>query len=176
MTKQQATIIIVFAVVVLAGVVIGTMTRNGAAPVSPVNQSNGIAATPTPKDGGKSGFTSEVPRNAEPTKPSQNIPIQNQPAGSIISNYKIFNVNVTGSGYIPSEITVNNGDVVEINLSASGGSFDLFSQSAGFYISAASGKTGKITFTPSTPGTYSFACRDMCPSGKTISGELIVLP
>ncbi|MEK7626669.1 MAG: cupredoxin domain-containing protein [Patescibacteria group bacterium] len=177
MTQKQTSVVVVFSAVVLAGIIIGVLVKKGAVPVSPGEQIGGVKiATSTKKSDERPGFTSEIPKNVEPTKPSLDIPITSQSAGGNVSNYKVFSVNATASGYVPSEIVAKKGDVVEINLSASGGSYDLFSQSAGFYVSAASGKTGKITFTPSDSGTYSFSCRDMCPAGKIISGQLIVLP
>ncbi|MEK7169261.1 MAG: cupredoxin domain-containing protein [Patescibacteria group bacterium] len=178
MTRKQATIIAVFGVVVLVGVAVGVLTKkNGGGPVSPGSQTGEAKiATSTPKSGEKTGFTNEIPKNAELTKPSQDIPITSKSSGSNVSNYKVFNVNVSASGYNPSEIVANKGDVVEINLTASGGSFDIFSRSAGFYVSASDGKIGKITFTPSDSGTYDFSCRDSCPNGKIISGKLIILP
>ena len=176
MTQKQITITVVFSLIVLAGIIIGVFSRKGSVPASPGSQAGEITATSTPKSGEKTGFTSEIPKNAELTKPSQDIPITSKSSGSNVSNYKVFNVNVSASGYNPSEIVANKGDVVEINLTASGGSFDIFSRSAGFYVSASDGKIGKITFTPSDSGTYDFSCRDYCPNGKIISGKLIILP
>lgn len=175
MTKKQIYIVAAFTLVVLAGVLVGIFAKKGEAPVSPGGPSGGVTATST-KSGGQPAFTSEVPKNAMPTTPALNIPIINQPSGSSVKNYKVFNVVASAAGYNPDEIVAKIGDEIEINLSASGGSFDMYSGNAGFLVSASEDKSGKITFFPSESGTYSFFCKNLCPRSGTITGKLIVLP
>lgn len=177
MTQKQTSVVVVFSVIVLIGIIIGVLSRKGSIPVSPGSQPGGeITATSTPKDKGNTGFTSEVPKNAELSVPTQTIQIVNQPNSAPGAKFVSFQITASKSGYSPSSITVKKGDTVEINLGAQDGNFDLFSGSAGFYVSASPSKSGKISFKADTSGTFSFGCKDHCPTGGKISGEFIVLP
>ncbi len=177
MTQKQTSVVVIFSVVVLVGIVIGVLSRKGSAPVSPGGQTGEtITATSTPSGKEKSGFTTEVPKNAELSVPSQTIQIVNQPNVEPGAKFVSFQITASKNGYSPSSITVKKGDTVEINLVAQDGSYDLFSGNAGFYASASPTKSGKISFKADTSGTFSFTCRDRCPSSGKISGELIVLP
>lgn len=178
MSRKQTIVVAAFAFVVIIGVLIGVFYENNQ--LGPENQSfynkdkkqvntNIIPEAPIE-------FSSEVPKNATTSKSSIEIPIINKPTGNDINAYKIFTIQVSKNGYNPSEITIQKGNVVEFQLSSNGGDFDMFSSSAGFYVVAKNGVVGKITFTPSEVGTYLFSCRDYCPSGEKISGQLIVLP
>ena len=179
MNKKQTTIIITFAVVVLGGIVIGLLVKKNGNPILMGGENNGgvPGVTSTLKNAaGQPAFTTEVPKNAVETIPTQVIPIVNQPNAAPGAKFASFQILATKNGYSPSSITVKKGDTVEINLVAQDGSYDIFSGNAGFYASASPSKPGKISFGVGTSGTFSFGCRDLCPTGKTISGQLIVMP
>jgi len=170
MTKKQIIIVIVLAIVVLAGIVIGVFLRGEKAP-----EEGTKTETPATTTSSIPAYSPEVPKDAEPTVPQQAIPFT---PGSTESKNKVgtFPITVSASGYSPNSITVNRGDIVTLSLTSQGGTYDMFSSSQGFYVSAPSGATKEISFKATTPGTFGWECREHCPSSGKIQGKLIVLP
>jgi heme/copper-type cytochrome/quinol oxidase subunit 2 len=81
------------------------------------------------------------------------------------------------SGFNPSSITVNKGDTLNIDFTAVDDDYDFdILYMAFYYPKVFKGTTKKLIFDAATPGTFAFSCRDYCPSGGQIKGQLIVLP
>lgn len=179
MTKKQEIIIIIFAVVVLGGIVIGASVKKGGVPVLPGGP---LGNSPSVSDGngnnilpGQSTFTSEVPKNAALTIPKNEAPASANP--ELNTKIKFFDLRASRNGFSPSSITVNKGDSLSVDFTAADGDYDLDIPYLGAYFSAVGkGVTKKLLFDTSLPGTFIFQCRDHCPSTGKIQGSLIVLP
>ncbi len=178
MTKKQAVIVIVLALVVLGGLALGVVFRNGQ--VSPDQNNpagmNGNMPQGTITSGTTVLYNPTVPANATATVPVQSISAASGTQGAVDQN--VYNITASATGYSPANLTVRPNQIVTINFTSQGGHYDIFSQSLGFYIDAASGATTKFPGFSSgnTPGTFLFTCRDYCPSAGKISGTVVVLP
>jgi heme/copper-type cytochrome/quinol oxidase subunit 2 len=174
MNRKQLIILVVVGVVVVIGILFGVFGRKQGGffvPVDEKEKKEGEVTMPV-GDTEVSVFTTEVPGNAELTVPQEKAPA----APGAEEKLGIFNMTVSSSGFSPNSITVNKGDVVQIRLTAQGGDYDLSMPYKGLYVMVPENETKQITFGINTTGTYNFMCRDYCPGGRTINGELIVLP
>ncbi|MDO8557497.1 MAG: cupredoxin domain-containing protein [Candidatus Jorgensenbacteria bacterium] len=117
-------------------------------------------------------FTPEVPKNAALTPPAVDI----KPDPGETKRQGFYGVKATKNGYDPAVLTVGRGNIVTIDFTAVDNAYDMFSESFGFYITAPKGETKQISFKAGTVGSFLFECRDHCPSGGKIQGQLIVIP
>ncbi|HXF44137.1 MAG TPA: cupredoxin domain-containing protein [Candidatus Paceibacterota bacterium] len=173
MTRRQIVILVAVGLFVAVGIVFGVIYKKPIRTVDtgPVSK-NGVPAFPDL--GIKPGdvFSPQVPENMEPTVPAE----QSAAAPGAEEKLGIFKMTVNSSGFDPSNITVNLGDIVQILITASGDDFDFSVPYSGLYTKVNDGETKQVTFGATSAGTFVFQCRDFCPQGKTISGSIIVLP
>lgn len=176
MSKKQIIVLTAVGVFVVIGVIVGILTRSGGetSPIEVGEEGNGDVANSLLEDesGERSVFTSEVPQGIEPTTPAIEAPAA--PDSDV--KFGIFNMTVGRNGYEPSIITVKQGNLVQIRLTALDGDYDFSMPYKGLYQFVKEGETRQISFGVKTSGTFAFECRDFCPDGKKITGELIVLP
>lgn len=176
MSKKQIIILAALGVFILAVMVWGVL---GGGPMGP----NGSIPTEREEAAGGNGgvaageevpalFTPEVPADAAPTPPAVEAPA----APGRDERLGIFDMTVSAAGYNPSALTVKLGDLVQIRLTASGGNYDFAMPWSGLYQSVKNGETKQVSFQTTAAGTYLFQCQNMCPSGKTIQGNLVVVP
>jgi len=93
------------------------------------------------------------------------------------AKFRVFNITISKDGFKPNKIVVNQGDGVQFNLRALDGTYDLYIRTPRSYIeNIEAGKLSQIGFEVSRAGTFGFQCRDKCPSGGLITGEIVVLP
>ncbi|MFH1162025.1 MAG: hypothetical protein V1696_01985 [Candidatus Jorgensenbacteria bacterium] len=174
MDKKQIIIVGAAVVIVAAVVIAGVLSKGGGA-------APGGAGVPTGLGGAAvgaleaTGYVPEVPKGVVETKVENEILVQS-PAGELRGRVGTYAITATRSGYEPSQLVVKLGDAVTIELAAEGGTFDMYSESAGFYTSASEGGKGTVSFTASMPGTFLFKCRDYCPAGGKIQGTLVIKP
>ncbi len=171
MTKKQITIVIVLGVVVFGGIVIGIFFRNAQTP-----QNGPAAPEGNPSSGetviSKGEYTSEVPKNATLT-----VPVHEAPAApNVPQTLGIFSMTVSENGFNPDSITVKNGNLVQINLTAVGVDFDFSMPYTGLYTMVKKGETKQVSFQTTGTGTFVFECRDHCPPSGKIQGTVIVIP
>jgi len=119
-------------------------------------------------------FISEVPKNIEETPAEISEEIKEGVGAG--TGLHVFNVIASKNGYDPAVIVVTEGDTVRLQLTSQGKKFDLFSPYMGFYLEADEGATEQLSFIVPVSGTFLFKCRNFCPNGKTIQGQLIVKP
>ena len=173
MSEKQRNIIIVLVAVILVGVLLGIFLRDNGAPASPT----GTIGVPNSQSGASghdniSSFSANVPKDAVVTKPDVSAPAS-QNTGAILGIYKM---QVSVAGFNPKTIVMKKGDLLRIDLTAIDGNYDFVMPYAGLQASVKKGETKPISWGATTEGTFNFACRDFCPPGKTIQGELIVKP
>ena len=173
MTKKQTLIVIALAVFVIVGLIISIMRRDTAKP-----QEGAVPSVPessSPASSGKSGVSSYSPSVPQSVKLS--IPVSEAPAAAgAEEKFRKFVVQVSSSGYDPAIITVNEGDIIQISLTATDGDYDFSMPYTGLYQMVSRGETKSIGFGATTPGTFTFACKNHCPSTGKIQGSIIVLP
>ena len=174
MNRKQIIIIVVLAVFVVIVIITG-LKRQPVEPSAPLGSEKEVVL---PEElllpDSTSTYTSAVPEDIELSETKLEVPIESDPEAK--QKLGVYPIVATRSGYEPSEIVVNQGDIVLLELTSQGGIYNLFSPAFGFYLSATDGKTEQISFKASVSGTFLFNCRDHCPSGKVIKGQLIVLP
>ncbi len=176
MTRKQIIILgaLVFFFILVAG--IGFLRKNN----NPANSFSGSPTAPAsvqklfPRNatGTAAAYSNEVPVGALPTKPASEVPA----AANTQAQLGIFDMTVGASGYSPATLTVRQGNLVQIKLTATDGNYDFSLPYLGIYASVNKGETKNISFGATTSGSYIFECRDFCPSGSKIQGALIVLP
>lgn len=88
---------------------------------------------------------------------------------------RVFNIIISKDGFDPDKIIVNHQDRIQFNLTALDGTYDLFMDVFKLYIRIPQSERRTISFKAARKGPWKFTCRDYCPEGKTIEGELIVL-
>jgi len=178
MSRKQIIIIAVLVGFVLAEAVVFILQSRSARPAlnqSPTEQVArtqaeqilGGTATSSPKQ-----FAPEVPKAAPETKPQTEAPAA--PGSS--NKFNSYAITISASGFNPDMISVKKGTTVQLKLKAQGGTYDASIPYLGLYQKINPGEEKMITVTINTPGTYLIECRDFCPAGKKIKGELVVIP
>jgi plastocyanin len=178
MTKKQIAIIVAFALVVLGGVVVGFVFRNGGinTPFGNIGGGNepigGSVATSTGGQSPEAYYSSEIPKDAVLSVPSSSAPAG--PGSS--ATLDMFHMNISKTGFSPDTLTVKAGGRVSLTLTAVDGDYDILVGDFAYQF-VKKGETKPFGFELSVaPGTYVMRCRDFCPVGGEIRGSLIVLP
>lgn len=89
--------------------------------------------------------------------------------------FKVFNMRITASGYIPNAIIVEKGDAVQLNISSDEDS-DVESQDFNFFVPVRAKETTNLGFIANKEGTFAFYCRNQCLSADRIFGHIVVRP
>ena len=176
MDKKQATFVVVLGIVVLAGVVIGILTKNSKAPVLPQEQpASSSAVSGGNQNSNQAVFTPTVPKDATLTTPKAEAPANPNPSSD--SKMRFFDLKATVSGFSPSTITVNKGDTIHINFTAVDSDYDFNIPYLPYnYPVVNKSQSKELIFDTITPGTFVFQCQNACPATGKIQGSLIVLP
>ena len=173
MSEKQRNTIIVLAVVILIGVLLGIFLRNGENSASPFGGNE--VSNPSVQSGAQGQnkfFSADIPLNASLTKPDITAPAS-QNTSAILG---IYEMQASASGFNPKTIVMKRGDLLRIDLTATDGNYDFVMPYAGLSTSVKKGETRPISWGATAVGTFIFACQNSCPSGKTIQGQLIVKP
>ncbi|MDP3975044.1 MAG: cupredoxin domain-containing protein [Candidatus Jorgensenbacteria bacterium] len=178
MSRKQLTILALTGGFIVLVVVFGFFSGGGALPGISTPPGLGGEETTGATEGVMNGvqvFTPEVPVGATPTVPKNEAPASANV--ELDTKIKFFDMRAARGGFVPSSITVNKGDSLSVDFTATDGDYDLDIPYLGAYFSVVrEGTTRKLPFDTSLPGTFTFQCRDYCPSGGVIRGSLIVLP
>jgi len=116
-------------------------------------------------------FVSEIPKDATET-----IPKEQYAVGGSNSSFGVYEIGISKTGFSQTNLTVKKDDFVKVEVTGVDGDYDFSIPQYGTYALVKQGETKKITFIPSTAGTFLFECRDKCPNGQKINGRFIVLP
>lgn len=167
MSKNQLIVLILVGVTVALVIfyLFSLPTREGLEGL-PVTTNEAGERTEVPVSG---SYTPEVPPDVELTLPQSQVPA----APGTEAQLRVFNMTISRDGYNPSQIVVNQGDRVSINITSEGGDYDIEIPDLGLYQNVSAGQSKKIDFQALIPGTFVFECKNMCP-GKQINGRLIV--
>ena len=169
--KWQTYVVVGTCVVIILVVGISIISKTSKQPSAPaVPLTQGVPASSVPSN--PSGYVAGVPKGAALTQTVSEAPA----APSATERLRVFQMSASEGGYLPSTITVNKGDIVNIKLTALAGDYDFSMPYTGMYQSVKQGETKQIGFGAVTAGTFTFECRSFCPAGGKITGSVIVLP
>jgi len=92
------------------------------------------------------------------------------------SKFRLFEIKAEKDAYIPSEVIVNQGDIVHINFTAVDKTYDLTFPDYGMKQIAKMGETKILEFQANQSGKFLYYC-DLCGGieGK-VTGHIIVVP
>lgn len=176
MEKKQIAVLSGLAAAVVLVIAVGVLTRSGGEAGRFVGGGNGLTPggdTENPEEEQAPRFYSaEVPENAAPTPPVHESPA----APNVEARLGFFEMKVSAAGFTPAELTVKQGNLVQIKITALDDDYDWHLPYLGLSLVVRKGETKQASFQVTAPGTYRFECRDYCPIGRTIGGELVVIP
>lgn len=99
-------------------------------------------------------------------------PFNTVPVGP--STFRQFNVSVENGKYIPDTIVVNDGDIVDIWLTAVDANHNFYIPRFSVSMNIPKGERKEIQFQGTPSGQYEFYCKDVCRGN--VKGTLIVNP
>ena len=86
--------------------------------------------------------------------------------------FRHFNITAEKSAFTPSIIVINEGDVLDISLTAVDRDYSFEFPDMGFAKKITKGTTGNVNFQISNFGQYKFVCAELC--SPAVDGTLIV--
>jgi heme/copper-type cytochrome/quinol oxidase subunit 2 len=95
------------------------------------------------------------------------------PAGNVA--YRSFNINIQNGAYIPSTVIVNQGDTVNLELTAVDAAYGFDQPDLGFNTAIPKGKTQTIQFQALNTGNFTFYCASCGGPSKGPVGHIIVV-
>lgn len=172
-------VVIIVVVAVMAWAVWYGKNPNVASPSSSVNPT--VANMPAAPS---SSTRTAVPANAVvPDKGASNAPANVavpvvQGAGDAAGNvsYRSFNITIANGAYNPDTVIVNQGDTVNLELTAVDASYGFDQPDYGFKVAIPEGKTQTIQFQALVTGTFKFYCASCGGPSKGPVGQIIVVP
>jgi|GEM_PF-1864944 len=88
----------------------------------------------------------------------------------------IYNISAENWAYNPSQLVIKKGKRVNIYFTAVDRDYDLaISLPIGAYVSVKKGEMVTIGFEADKVGTYGMQCEKICPPGKDMKGELVII-
>lgn len=172
MSKKDLALIVVLAVIIVGIIVAGIISRTEQKEEGATLEGAGVETETATGEKQIPIFTPEVPKDAVLTPPKVDI----KPDSGTTKRQGFYEIKATKDGYVPNSLTVGQGNIVTIDFTSEGTQYDMFSESFGFYVTAPRNDTKQISFKAGTVGTFLFECKDFCPSGKKIQGQMIVIP
>ena len=105
--------------------------------------------------------------------PENNSGLKNDSSGNAV---KEFSITAKQFEFVPSVITVNQGDRVVLTLNSSDVAHGFFLSEFNMNVTLPAGETKKVEFVADKAGTFSFRCSVPCGSGhQLMQGTLVVL-
>jgi len=174
MEKRELYIIGTACIIVVAAVVafIASQTKAPAPapqPGSGTAEEPGAAVSPS---GAPTGYSASIPIGAMVTAAAAEAPA----APNASETFRAYNISISKDGYSPSSVTVKKGDVVQLRLTALDGTYDFAVPYTGLYQSIRQGETKQVGFGATMMGSFEFGCRDRCPVGGVLKGQIVVIP
>lgn len=83
-------------------------------------------------------------------------------SGPVIAHEKSFRIDARQFAYSPSELTVQPGDIVTIELVSTDVVHGLYMDGYDLSVEADPGQTARMTFTADKPGSFRFRCNVTC--------------
>ena len=172
-----AVVVVVLLVLVQQGIIPGGPVREGAPKSDDIFRPDNLQALPTVQSGTREMIQKEIvtpePDNALTTPTSSDIAVPTgmirSVNGGVLRSFILRGENKTFS---PNTLVANEGDVIQINFTATDQDYDIFFPDFGAYQIIKKGTAKEFQFQAYPYGQYTFSCKDVCRS--SIKGELIV--
>lgn len=172
MTKREMGILVVLGIFVAALIVFGVITRKDRDRLIN-NLENELSETPVaeaPLPPEEVDFVPSVPENIIETTPVVEAPA----APGSTAKFGGYEIEIRNTGFIPPQLVVKKGDVVQIKVTASDGKYDFVIPYLEMSLVINQGETRPMTFRADSVGTFVFECKDFCPSGGPLRGAIVV--
>ena len=188
--KKQAIYIavVVVAVIVVAGIAMMVGQKPGIMPGGAQPSNNSNSAGTNPAGGSSPSSTAPVTRLPVPTNIS--VPeagastssaggvavpqVESAAAPGVSAKYRSFDITLQNGAFTPSTIAVNQGDTVNLNITALDGSYDFTQPDFGFKYPLPQGESKQIGFEATAPGKFIFYCAACGGPSKGPVGYLLV--
>jgi heme/copper-type cytochrome/quinol oxidase subunit 2 len=179
--KVASIVIIIVVVIVLAGGAFWYWHSVRRAPASGVVGSVGANST-TPSVPSSTTRTAAPVNAVVPDKGSSSTPANvavptvqgaGDPAGNV--SYRSFNIAIQNGAYNPSTVIVNQGDTVNLELTAVDAAYGFDQPDYGFDVAIPKGKTQTIQFQALSPGSFTFYCASCGGPSKGPVGHIVVV-
>lgn len=174
MSSKSKIICIVIIALVAIGVIAFFITRPSSTPTS-MSSSNQIEATGT-RAPVPAGVT--VPSQGEATAPNVAPPQVVSPAkAGSDSEYRSFSITADDNQFTPSTIVVNQGDVVNLIITAVDKNYDFTQPDYGFkQVAILKGQSKTIQFGATATGQFTFYCSSCGGPTQGPTGYIIIVP
>lgn len=172
MTKREVGILVVLGIFVVLLIVFGAITKKDRERLIG-NLESELSETPVteaPLPSEEVDFVPSVPENIIETTPVAEAPA----APGSTAKLGGYEIEIRSTGFIPPQLVVKKGDVVQIKITASDGKYDFVIPYLEMSLVINEGETRQMTFRADSTGTFVFECKDFCPSGDLIRGAIVV--
>lgn len=118
-------------------------------------------------------FNEAVPSDMSPTSPDKVI---TKNVTGRKESVTVYNITAENWTYKPGLLVVKKGEQVNLNFTAVDRDYDLeIAAPIGAYVSVKKGEMMTIGFGADRVGTYEIRCQKICPDGKDMKGELVII-
>jgi heme/copper-type cytochrome/quinol oxidase subunit 2 len=145
----------------------GSGVGSGVSPNTPTSSTR--TAAPTDVTVPNEGATTTVAANVA-------VPVvqgAGDPAGNV--SYRSFNITIKNGAYSPDTVIVNQGDTVNLELTAVDAAYGFTQPDYGFNAKIAEGKTQTIQFQALQTGSFIFYCASCGGPSKGPVGHIIIV-
>ncbi|MGC9603105.1 MAG: cupredoxin domain-containing protein [Minisyncoccia bacterium] len=88
----------------------------------------------------------------------------------------VYNIAAENWAYTPDRLVIKKGEQVNVNFTAVDRDYDFaIAAPIGAYVSVKKGETATIGFGADVVGTYEMRCQRICPDGRDMKGELVIM-
>lgn len=182
-SRKQFTLIAVVIVVLIVAAIVLAMMGNKSGSTTPGNNPVGTGRPTSPGAPSSTAPVTRLPLPANVAVPEEgasstaNVAVpqtESAAAPGVAAKYRSFNISVTGSAFTPDTVAVNQGDTVNLEITATGGSYDFTQPDFGFNASLPVGQTKTIQFQATASGKFIFYCSSCGGPSKGPVGYLLV--
>jgi plastocyanin len=182
-TKKIISVVVIVIVIAIIAVV---WYRYPSGPVisgTPGSGTGVASSSTTPASTSASSTRAPVPANitvpnqgATGTPASVAVPtaqVAGDPSGSV--SYRSFNISIQNNAFSPNTVVVNQGDTVNLEVTAVDAAYTFTQPDYGFNSPIAKGKTQRIQFQALENGQFTFYCGSCGGPSKGPVGHLIIV-
>lgn len=177
--KIVGIVVIVIVVVAIIGGIIAWSSRPNSGGTSGTASTAGSGVSNTPTSSTRSAVPPNVVvpnKGASSTAAGVAVPVvqgAGDPAGNV--SYRSFNIIIQGGAYNPDTVVVNQGDTVNLELTAADAAYGFTQPDYGFNAAIPKGKTQTIQFQALQSGNFTFYCASCGGPSSGPVGHIIVV-
>jgi heme/copper-type cytochrome/quinol oxidase subunit 2 len=148
---------------------------------NPVGSGNSPVATAPSAPQTSPTHAAPPPNIVAPSEGAKNVPagtavpsVQVPASPDTTSSFRSFSIKISNNAYTPSTVIVNQGDVVDLEITAIDANYAFTQPDYGFNAAIPKGKTQKIQFQALQSGKFTFYCGTCGGPAKGPVGYIIV--